>query len=411
MTDLADVPIFASLSEDELKQISNSLNYKEIPAGKVLMQEGQEGDSFLIIKEGMLEVVKDLGTKNEKLLNQIGPTECVGEMSLLSSEGLRNASVRVIEDAALWEMTRADFELLMLNNPRAAYEVLRQLSQRLNRSQAEIIKDLQQKNLELTAAYEDLKAAQAQIIEKERLERELQVAHEIQMSLLPSKLPDFEGFEFGAILEPARQVGGDLYDFIPLSEGRLGIVIGDVTDKGVPAAIFMARVQALLRAEAIKSISPDEVLRKVNELLLNHNQQGYFVTMIYGILQPGSGIFEYARAGHELPILCSGTGDAGLLPLSPGQPLGILYDPIIDCHSIEIPPGQTLVLYTDGVTDQYNDLNIPFGEDKLLISSCGINDISTQEICDHLLQTVIEYRNGKPLQDDVTIVVIKRRII
>jgi len=359
----------------------------------------------------MLEVVKDLGTSNEKILNRIGPTECVGEMSLLSNEGLRNASVRVIEDTTLWEMTRSDFELLMLNNPRAAYEVLRQLSQRLNRSQAEIIKDLQEKNLALVTAYEDLKAAQAQIIEKERLEHELQVAHNIQMSLLPPELPKFEGFEFGAILEPARQVGGDLYDFIPLPEGRLGIVIGDVTDKGVPAAIFMARVQAMIRSESIKSRDPGEVLSKVNQLLVFNNQQGYFVTVLYGILEPGSGVFQYARAGHELPILCSGSGEAGLLPLSAGQPLGILYDPIIDCQSIEIPPGQTLVLYTDGVTDQYNDLNIPFGEDKLLISSCGINEIPTQQVCDHLLQTVIEYRNGKPLQDDVTIVVLKRCMI
>ena len=410
MTELSQVSIFRSLSSGELEAISRTLRLIEAPEGTVLLKEGDKGDSFLIIKEGQVEVVKNLGTSDEKILNHIGPAGYVGEMSLLAADGRRNASVRTTKQSCAWEMTQSDFQNLMQNNPHSAYEVLRQLSQRLNRSQAAIISDLQQKNRDLIAAYEELKAAQAQIIEKERLERELQVAHNIQMSLLPPILPELSGFDFGATMEPARQVGGDLYDFIPLSNDRMGIVIGDVTDKGVPAAIFMARAQALIRAEAKNSNEVDDVLKSVNQQLIHNNKQGYFVTVLYGVLDSKTGIFTYARAGHELPIMCSTQGEAELLPLSAGQPLGILYDPIIDKQSVTIPEGETLVLYTDGVTDQYDDQNIAFGEDKLLLSSCGINEITAQEICDHLLSTVIEYRQGKPLQDDVTIVAIKREI-
>src|SRR3712207_3101439 len=143
-------------------------------------------------------------------------------------------------------------------------------------------------------------AAQQQIIEKQRLEHELQLAYEIQTSILPRVLPQLQGYDFGATMVPARVVGGDFFEFVELGDDRVGIAVGDVTDKGMPAAIFMAQTHALLRAEAVRSAAPHEVLRCVNRHVVEMNAAGLFVTMLYGVLDRASASFSYARAGHEL---------------------------------------------------------------------------------------------------------------
>ena len=406
-TALGRVPLFASLTEDELEQLASSLTIIDVPAGTVLIHEGEVGNSFYIVKEGQVEAVKDLGTKNEKILNRMGPGDYLGEMSLLSHDGLRNASIRAVTLAHLWKMTQADFNDLLKQEPVSGYELLKDLSQRLDSTQKLIIKDLKDKNQQLMLAYEELKAAQEQIIEKEKLERELQLAHDIQMSILPAELPELLGFDFGANIQPARQVGGDLYDFIPLDEDRIGILIGDVTDKGVPAAIFMAQAQAFLRAEARKHDSPNDVLEAVNRLLMEKNVQRLFVTVIYGVLDRKTSIYTYARAGHELPVLCSSEGEAKFMPFSSGQPLGILDYPLLDSNSITIPPGGAVLLYTDGMTDERNAQEIPFGDERLLDAASNIGAFSAQELCDQLLQTVMEFGGDEPQVDDLTLAMVK----
>lgn len=408
MINLEDLPIFNSLPKSELDYLASALTLINAPAGTVICREGEPGYSFYIIRDGLIEVVKGVGSPDERVLTHLGPGDYVGEMSLLSRDGLRNASIKAKTDVHLWEMTHKDFDDLMSRFPKPVYELMRDLSQRLNQTQNNIIEDLRQKNTQLEAAYEALKAAQAQIIEKEKMERELQVAREIQMSLLPGDIPQLDGYDIGAKIEPARQVGGDLYNFIPLENGRLGILIGDVTDKGVPAAIFMAQVQAMFRSEARRNAPMCLTLDTVNSLLMEKNEQGFFVTALYGVLDPETYTFHYVRAGHEIPILCLIQTGAKFLPLIPGQPLGIFQDPILEESSVEMPPGSALVLYTDGVTEGHDRNNVQFQESQLLKEVCVNVELSAQEMCDHLMQTVIDYREGMPLQDDVTLVVIKR---
>jgi serine phosphatase RsbU (regulator of sigma subunit) len=402
-TALARVPLFASLTGDELEQLASSLTIIDVPAGTVLIHEGEVGNSFYIVKDGQVEAVKDLGTTNEKILNTMDPGDYLGEMSLLSHNGLRNASIRAVSRARLWKMTQADFNDLLKREPASGYELLKDLSQRLDSTQQLIIEDLKDKNRQLMLAYEELKGAQEQIIEKEKLERELQLAHDIQMSILPAELPDLPGFDFGANIQPARQVGGDLYDFIPLDENRVGILIGDVTDKGVPAAIFMAQVQAFFRAEARKHDSPDEVLEVVNRLLMEKTEHKLFVTVIYGVLDRKTATYTYTRAGHELPILCSSEGEARFMPFSSGQPLGIFDYPLLDSNAITIPPGSAVLLYTDGLTDERNTQKNPFGDERLLDAASNIGAVSAQELCDRLLQTVMDYGGEEPQVDDLTL--------
>jgi len=408
MINLEDLPIFNSLPKSELNNLASALSIIHAPAGTIICHEGEPGHSFYIIRDGLIEVVKDVGTADEKVLTDLGAGDYVGEMSLLSREGLRNASVKAKTDANLWEMTHKDFDDLMSRFPKPAYELMRDLSQRLNQTQNNIIEDLRLKNAQLETAYEALKAAQAQIIEKEKMERELQLAHEIQMSLLPGVIPHLQGYDIGAKIESARQVGGDLYNFIPLDGGKMGILIGDVTDKGVPAAIFMAQVQAMFRAEARRKAPMCLILDTVNSLLMEKNEQGFFVTALYGVLDPDTNTFSYVRAGHEIPILCSIQSGAKFLPLVPGQPLGIFQDPILEDSTVEIPSGSALVLYTDGLTEGQDSNFIQFQENQLLDQVCTNVGLSAQEMCDRLMQTVIDYREGMPLQDDVTLVVIKR---
>ena len=297
------IPLFATLRGTETEFLAGILRGVEIPADTLLFREGEPGASFDILVDGQVEIIKALGTLDERLLAVRGPGDFFGEMSLLDPDGLRTASVRARTPSCLLEMSRTDFDAVLQHRPALAYEIMRVLSLRLRESDNATIADLHEKNRELAQAYADLQAAQAQIIEKEKLEQELRMAHRIQQSILPSELPRLPRYDFGALIMPAKRVGGDLYDFIPLGKGRLGIAVGDVSDKGVPAAIFMALTRSLLRAEATRVVSPRRALERVNQLLLDMNDEGMFVTLLYGILDAQQGTFAYSRAGHELPLL------------------------------------------------------------------------------------------------------------
>jgi serine phosphatase RsbU (regulator of sigma subunit) len=311
-------------------------------------------------------------------------------------------------------MTRAEFDALLTREPLLAYEMVRVLSNRLtdahNNAMAELIdknRSLEQKNVELAIAYQELQAAQAQIIEKEKLERELQLAAEIQLSILPRTLPNLKGFQFGAHMVPARQVGGDLYDFIPLSEDALAIVIGDVSDKGVPAAIFMAQTHALIRAEARQNRSPRETLARVNQYLLEMNASGLFVTVLYGILVRSTREFQYARAGHELPILRLPDGTVWMPPQREGAPLGIFDFVLLDEGTLTLPHGTTMLLVTDGVTEAFNTEREQFGAERIHTFLRDAPQLDTQALCDTLLAQIAAFRGPAPVHDDITLVAVR----
>ena len=186
---------------------------------------------------------------------------------------------------------------------------------------------LQDKNHELTEAYKELQTAQAELVEKEKLEHELSMAHTIQNNILPKELPHTKTADIGAKMVPARAVGGDFYDVIILSEDEIGIAIGDVSDKGVAAAMFMAQVCTLLRVQAQHIAEPEKVLKDINTHLLKTNDSGMFVTMIYGIYNTKKHTFNYARAGHEVPIIFDKKGNATEPDHGPGMPLCLFPDP------------------------------------------------------------------------------------
>jgi serine phosphatase RsbU (regulator of sigma subunit) len=406
---LSRVPLFATLPASEIKHLQKALRRSEIPANSILFHEGERGDRFYIVLDGQVEIVQALGTADERLAGVRGPGEYFGEMSLLNRDALRTMSVRARTPVHLLEMARADFDGLLHRQPVLAYAMASVLSARLQESSDATIRDLQEKNRQLAQANEELKAAQAQIIEKEKLEHELQLAREIQESILPRSLPQLGGFDFGARMAPARSVGGDCFDFIALGGDSLGIVVGDVSGKGIPAAIFMALARSLLRAEGSRAASPREALQNVNRHLFGMNEAEMFVTVLYGVLNRGTREFQFVRAGHEMPIVVDGRGEAVTLPPGRGQPLGVIPEPALDEQRLIMLPGSTLLIYTDGVTDALNPQGAFFGLERLQEAVRANRQASAQALCDRLLQAVIEHQGVAPQHDDVTLVAVQAR--
>jgi len=409
---LKQISLFSHVPESEYEKLIEVFHLIEFPAQTILCREGESGNSMFFILSGTVEVIKAIGTSEERVLSLITPGDYVGEMSLLERNGLRVATVKTFTPVSLLELTRADFDNLLLRWPGLAMDMLRELSLRMRELQTDTIRDLRTKNLELARAYRDLQAAQDQIIEKEKLERELQLAHEIQMSMLPSALPETHGFEFGAKILPARAIGGDLYDFIPIQSHKketIGVLVGDVSDKGIPAALFMALTRSLLRAEADLGLPPVQVLEQVNRHLLEMNKSNMFVTMLYGILTPETGVFAYARGGHEIPLIVYPDGTVQKIKFAPGQLLGIFPSPLIDHQAIRIPLGGALLLYTDGATDANNVQGDYFGNERLESALTAHHTGTAQQICDQILDEILDYQGAAAQVDDITLVAIRSK--
>lgn len=400
---LKRIPLFSAMPEAEIEILASILKSKEIEEGTFVFCEGEPGRCFFILVDGEVDIIKALGSADERLLATRPEGSILGEMSLFSPEGVHTATVRARSPLTVLEMSHADLDQLLQKSPSLAYEMMRVISLRLAEAENLTIHDLREKNQQLSQAYEELKGAQAQIIEKEKLERELEVAREIQSSILPRIYPKNDKFEFGHKFMPVSAVGGDFFDFIPLDENSVGIAIGDVTDHGVPAALFMALTVTLLRAEARRTKSPCDTLTSVNRQLLEFNDTGMFVTMIYGVLDYLTHEFQYVRAGHSFPLLLDANEGFIDIEQDVGQPLGLFEEIELDEQSITFPQNGLLFMYTDGVTEAMNEDDEFFGEDRLKSVLKQNNHHSASQICETVWDSLQGYLKEKPQQDDVTV--------
>jgi len=403
---LSKIPLFTGLPTHELDEIISSLDVIELDDRQILFREGDTGEHFFVVLSGVLEVLMAENTPEELLLNVLYEGEYLGEMSLLMPGGHRTASVRARGKSTLLSLSRSQFMDITKKHPELAISMVRVLSQRLDATNTATFRDLTEKNRQLQTAYDELKDAQAQLIEKERLERELQVAADIQLSILPDVLPKFDEFGFGARILPARQVGGDFYDVFKLKDGRVGILIGDVADKGVPSALFMARAHALIMAEADIGLTAGDALRLVNQHITRLQKSTQFVTVLYGILDLTTREFSFARAGHEPPLLMHIDGSVERIPHSSGMALGLWDEIMLDERSLFLAPGDTLLLYTDGMTDCRDPKGEAFGLERIKKTLGGFSNVNAQQVCDNLLETLIKYQDGSKQDDDVTLVAV-----
>jgi len=245
-------------------------------------------------------------------------------------------------------------------------------------------------------------------VKRQRLEQELAVGRQIQLTLLPKDLPAVPGWEFAAFYQPARQVGGDFYDFFALPGQRLGLVIADVADKGVPAALMMAVSRTIVRATAASGRRPAAALKLANTLMFKDSWSDLFVTAFYALLEPQTGRLAYANAGHNRPLWVQpSTGQVHELAAH-GIALGVLKAIKLEECEIGVAPGDTLVFYTDGVTEARNGKGELFWEERLRATLEAHAEDSAQKIQNAILAAVEEFTDGTPLADDLTLFVIKR---
>lgn len=248
----------------------------------------------------------------------------------------------------------------------------------------------------------------------QKVARELAMAGQIQASFLPSEVPHVEGWQLAAILESAREMSGDFYDFIPLSDGRLGIVIGDVADKGMGAALYMALSYSLIRTFAAEhDAQPELVLGAANRRILSDTRAGLFVTLFYGILDPASGTLTYCNAGHNPPYLLSTESSESVRGLRrTGMALGVLEDETWAQASVQLAPGDALVMYTDGVTEAQNAQEEFFGKERLLKAAQAEIGSSAHAMRDALLAAVHQFVGNASLagRDDIALIVLVRNV-
>ncbi|MGH2805780.1 MAG: ATP-binding SpoIIE family protein phosphatase [Actinomycetota bacterium] len=246
---------------------------------------------------------------------------------------------------------------------------------------------------------------QAEVRSRERLEQELKVAQLIQQQFLPKELPELAGWKVSAFYRPARAVGGDFYDFIELPGGKVGIIAGDVTDKGVPAALVMASTRSILRSEAVRLVEPGQVLERANDLLYPDIPSHMFVTCLYAVLDPATGTLKFANAGHNLPYV---RDDEGVTELhARGMPLGLMPGMSYEEQEAILQPGQVMLLHSDGVAEAHNDAGDMFGFDRMLelmkVPETG------DAVIDTLLSELDRFSGPEHEQeDDITLVALQR---
>ncbi len=244
-----------------------------------------------------------------------------------------------------------------------------------------------------------------QDLDRERIEQELRVARLIQQTLLPKELPELAGWQVATYYQPAREVGGDFYDFLYLEDGRLGIVIGDVTDKGVPAALVMATTRSILRSTAGVSMSPGKVLEQANNLLCPDIPPKMFVTCLYAILDPVSGRLLYANAGHDPPYRRH-AGEVTELRAT-GMPLGLMPEMTYDEKEVRLEAGDSVLFYSDGLVEAHNPAREMFGFPRLM-NLLGEKQHGVSSI-DYLLEELAAFTgDGWEQEDDVTLVALRR---
>jgi serine phosphatase RsbU (regulator of sigma subunit) len=252
-----------------------------------------------------------------------------------------------------------------------------------------------------------LEAAQAELVQKERMERELELARQLQQSVLPKVFPLIPGYAFAGRSRAARWVGGDFYDVIPLDAGRFALVVGDVSDKGMRAALYMAQTHSLLRAESRRGTSPVEVLYRVHHLLQELSHAEMFVTVFFGVVDARERRLRYARAGHDLPLLVR---DGQVQPLGgDGLVLGFpaIHDLNLTEEEILLAPGDRLVLYSDGVTDARDADGAAFGKERLITLLSASSALPAVELCEATFERLAAYQGAVEAYDDATMLVVE----
>ena len=362
---------------------------RQVPAGAILLAPGQGNDSIHLLITGRLRIHLDRADSADYIPIEEGG--CFGELSIIDGRSVsayvvadRPSSVLTIHESVFWER--------LIPHPGVARNLLRVLSERM-RANGEIILERMKDKLAL-----DL------------LQKELSIAQTIQLSMLPAGsrlVPERGQVQAYAIMEPAKDVGGDFYDAFFAAPDLLFVAVGDVSGKGVPAALFMARTITQMRMEVVRRRSPSEVLEAVNRALCEGNDAGMFVTLFCGLLDINTGQFSYANAGHNPPLLLTTDAGHSFLKLRKGIVAGIMENARYATDTLRLAAGQSLLLYTDGVTEAMNPREAFYTEERLLARLQERAWDNPRTLVDTLRADIAEFVREAPQADDITMLALR----
>ncbi len=353
--------------------------------GEILFQEGDGGSNMVLIQSGHVAILKgDLDAP--MVLTHRLSGEIIGEMALLEDQP-RSATVVALDTVQTLSVERPALRKLLGEHPELAMSLMSTLSARLRSSD---------NDLDSVTRVE------------EQLNAELEFAAQIQARLLPRSIPDLAGWDLAATLIPARKTSGDYYDFIPLGEGRLGILIADVVDKGTGAALYMAVSRTLIRTFARQfPDAPEEALRMTNLRALEDAGSDQFVTIFYGVLD-AAGTLTYANGGHNPAYVLRAQTESYQELGKTGIPIGIFEEVSWRRGTVQLQPGDTLVLYTDGVNEARDIRRGEFGTARLLETIQAHQHGTAPDLLDALVQTLRQFMGAAPQFDDITLLVAQR---
>jgi serine phosphatase RsbU (regulator of sigma subunit) len=367
------------LTADELALFSSDKGRTFAPEGSVIIREGLPGEEMFVLIEGELNI-----TLQGKRIDYLTPGMILGEMAMIDDRP-RSATATAATDCILIRIDRARFRELISHSPAFALRVMNVMSVRMRRL------------MEVEVG-------------RQRMEEELAIGRRIQLSLLPRGCPHVPGYEFAAGYRAAREVGGDLYDFIvpPDCPNKVHLVIADVTGKGVPAALYMAVSRTLLHTSALDDHGPSEALRRVNQFIREDEATPLFLSAFYAVLDTDLHCLTYASAGHNPPIhLLHRTGELEFLK-SRGIVLGAFDAFVPEEHLRVVEPGDYLIFFTDGITEAKDAGGDFFDDERLEAIIRSRSWAGAEELLAAIISAVDDFSAGAPQADDFTVIVLRR---
>jgi len=385
--------LFRDVPQAIVQELLESCPVREFAAEAVVLRPGQANEHIYMLLAGRLRVHLDAVDSANPILIDVGG--CIGELSIIDGKPV-SAYVVAEQGSRLLTIPQEAFWARILPNPGVARNLLRVLTDRMRRNNDAILEGMRQQLL------------------YEHIQKELKVAREIQASMLPRGAPAGSALDICAAMEPAREVGGDLYDFFHLDHGELCFLVGDVSDKGLPAALFMARavdivrvVTRLLRGRDGSPPRPDEIIACVNRELCQNNASCMFVTLFFGILDPRSGRLRYCNAGHNSPYI-AGSGGCRALNGARSIPLGVKSDPAFSTAEVALAPDETLFVYSDGITEAMDAAGDFYGEQRLERALGACTGRPAAEVVGSIVDSVAGFVGETARSDDITALAIRR---
>lgn len=394
-----------SLTDDLLDILTKQLSIRTYEAGSIICLEGEFEPNFYIIQEGHVAFTKKMGA-GDQLLGIKTQGEFFGELGVLD-HAPRAATVHAISDCELIEIHDSVLEEVLDRSPTVSRNIMKGIIRSVRSTDSITIAELQLKNNELAKTLENLKQAQVELVRRERVERDIEIARSVHKSILPTTYPKVAGFEFDAVARTAREVGGDLYDVMSIGNNHIGIVMADASGKSVQAAIYMAVVRALFMSEARHKISPSETAHEVHDLLMKVSTGDMFVTAFYATINLENRLMRYIRGGHDYPIYYSADSDEIKLLTTPGRFLGLLPNFMAREESLTFKVNDILVCYSDGVTDAIRPNGELYGIERLQKIIYENRHESAKELVKLITRDIDNFREGEEQPDDLTLLVVK----